>query len=62
MSESSSAAWRSPALPIALGVSSCLLGAEVRYDGGHKKDDYLTGAVSGHVSWEPGGPAQRTEA
>jgi hypothetical protein len=23
---------------IRLGVSSCLLGAEVRYDGGHKKD------------------------
>jgi uncharacterized protein YbbK (DUF523 family) len=27
---------------IPIGVSSCLLGEEVRYDGGHKRDDYIT--------------------
>ena len=31
--------------PICLGVSSCLLGAEVRYDGGHKHFRYLTDVV-----------------
>jgi len=30
-------AWRSPDLPIRVGISSCLLGEEVRYDGGHQK-------------------------
>jgi uncharacterized protein YbbK (DUF523 family) len=29
-------AWRSPSLPIRIGISSCLLGEEVRYDGGHQ--------------------------
>lgn len=28
--------------PIRIGVSSCLLGEKVRYDGGHKHDRYLT--------------------
>ena len=28
--------------PITLGVSSCLTGEKVRYDGGHRKDHYLT--------------------
>ena len=27
-------AWRAPDLPIRVGISSCLLGEEVRYDGG----------------------------
>jgi uncharacterized protein YbbK (DUF523 family) len=27
--------------PIRVGVSSCLLGAPVRFDGGHKKDPFL---------------------
>ncbi len=27
---------------IRLGISACLLGEEVRYDGGHKHDRYLT--------------------
>jgi hypothetical protein len=27
--------------PIRLGVSSCLLGQHVRYDGGHKRDAYI---------------------
>ena len=28
-----------------LGVSACLLGEKVRYDGGHKHDRYLTGTL-----------------
>ena len=28
--------------PIRLGVSACLLGDHVRYDGGHKRDAFLT--------------------
>ena len=27
---------------IRIGVSSCLLGNKVRYDGGHKHDPYIT--------------------
>ena len=39
--------------PIRLGVSSCLLGAEVRYDGGHKHDRYLTDVVGKWFEWVP---------
>ena len=28
---------------ILVGISSCLLGQEVRFDGGHKRDSYVTG-------------------
>jgi uncharacterized protein YbgA (DUF1722 family)/uncharacterized protein YbbK (DUF523 family) len=31
---------------ILLGISSCLLGNEVRYDGGHKRDRYVTDTLS----------------
>jgi uncharacterized protein YbgA (DUF1722 family)/uncharacterized protein YbbK (DUF523 family) len=39
--------------PIRLGVSSCLLGAEVRFDGGHKHDRFLTDMLGRHVEWVP---------
>jgi len=39
--------------PIRLGVSSCLLGAEVRYDGGHKRDSYLTEVLDKWFEWVP---------
>jgi len=39
--------------PIRLGVSSCLLGVEVRYDGGHKHDRYLTDVVGRWFQWVP---------
>ena len=45
--------WRSPDLPIRVGISSCLLGEEVRYDGGHQKDAYLTGVLARHITWVP---------
>ncbi len=31
---------------IRIGISSCLLGAAVRYDGGHKRDAYITGTLA----------------
>ena len=38
---------------IRLGISACLLGQEVRFDGGHKKDAFLTGILGPHVAWVP---------
>jgi uncharacterized protein YbgA (DUF1722 family)/uncharacterized protein YbbK (DUF523 family) len=36
-----------------LGISACLLGESVRYDGGDKKDDFLTETFGRHVEWVP---------
>jgi uncharacterized protein YbbK (DUF523 family) len=36
-----------------VGISSCLLGEYVRYDGGHKRSDWLTGALGRYVEWVP---------
>ena len=36
-----------------LGVSSCLLGEEVRFDGGHKHDRWLTDGLGRYVRWFP---------
>ena len=38
---------------IRLGVSACLLGESVRYDGGHKRDAFLTDVLGPHVEWVP---------
>ena len=38
---------------IRVGVSSCLLGQEVRFDGGHKRDNYLTGTLSCYFEFIP---------
>ncbi|MGD0282600.1 MAG: DUF523 domain-containing protein [Dissulfurispiraceae bacterium] len=38
---------------IKIGISSCLLGEKVRYDGLHKLDSYLTGAFGPIVEWAP---------
>ena len=38
---------------IRLGVSSCLLGAQVRYDGGHKLDRYLCDVLGAYVDFVP---------
>jgi uncharacterized protein YbgA (DUF1722 family)/uncharacterized protein YbbK (DUF523 family) len=32
-------------------VSACLLGERVRYDGGHKRDPFLTDVLGRHVEW-----------
>jgi uncharacterized protein YbgA (DUF1722 family)/uncharacterized protein YbbK (DUF523 family) len=39
--------------PIRLGVSSCLLGNEVRFDGGHKRDRFVTDLLGSFVEWVP---------
>lgn len=36
-----------------LGVSSCLLGEQVRFDGGHKHDRFLTDVLGRYVQWVP---------
>ncbi len=36
-------------LPIRVGVSSCLLGNQVRYDGGHKQDRYVLDTLAQYV-------------
>jgi len=37
--------------PIRIGVSTCLLGEEVRFDGGHKRDRFLTDVLGPFVEW-----------
>ena len=34
-----------------IGISACLLGDEVRFDGGHKRDPFLTDVLGPHVEW-----------
>lgn len=36
-----------------IGISSCLLGQKVRYDGQHKRDDFLTKTLGLFVEWVP---------
>jgi uncharacterized protein YbgA (DUF1722 family)/uncharacterized protein YbbK (DUF523 family) len=36
-----------------LGISRCLLGDEVRYDGGHKRDAFLVSMFGRFVEWVP---------
>lgn len=36
-----------------LGISRCLLGDEVRFDGGHKRDHFLTDTFGRYVEWVP---------
>ena len=38
---------------IRLGISACLLGEPVRYDGGHKRDRYLTDILGQYVEYIP---------
>ncbi len=50
MRDETSGAW-SP--PLRLGISRCLLGDEVRYDGGHKRDHFLVEVLGRYVEWVP---------
>jgi uncharacterized protein YbbK (DUF523 family)/uncharacterized protein YbgA (DUF1722 family) len=36
---------------VRIGISACLLGDEVRYDGGHKLDVFLADVLGPHVEW-----------
>jgi uncharacterized protein YbgA (DUF1722 family)/uncharacterized protein YbbK (DUF523 family) len=38
---------------IKLGISSCLLGQPVRYDGGHKADSYIIGTLGAYFTFIP---------
>ena len=38
---------------IKIGISSCLLGEEVRFDGGHKRDRFITDRLSAFVKFVP---------
>ena len=41
------------ALPIRLGISSCLLGQKVRYDGNHQRDGYITLTLRKYFEFVP---------
>ncbi|MHB1390954.1 MAG: 2-thiouracil desulfurase family protein [Thermoleophilia bacterium] len=47
-------------LAVRLGVSACLLGRKVRYDGGHKLDRSLIEALGPFVEWVPVCPEAET--
>jgi uncharacterized protein YbgA (DUF1722 family)/uncharacterized protein YbbK (DUF523 family) len=38
---------------VRIGISACLLGERVRYDGGHKRDPFLVEVFGRHVEWVP---------
>src|SRR5436190_15096507 len=40
-------------MKLRVGVSACLLGAEVRYDGQHKRDAYVKDELGAIVEWVP---------
>lgn len=39
--------------PIRVGISTCLLGERVRYDGGHKHERFLTDVLGEYFDWVP---------
>src|SRR5262245_17568573 len=41
------------AMSLRLGVSRCLLVDQVRFDGGHKRDTFLTDVLGNYVKWVP---------
>lgn len=43
--------WRNVKDPIRVGVSRCLLGEEVRFDGGHKRDTFTDVELGKFVEW-----------
>jgi uncharacterized protein YbbK (DUF523 family) len=36
-----------------IGISSCLLGEKVRYDGGHRHNRYITDSLGKYFAWTP---------
>jgi uncharacterized protein YbgA (DUF1722 family)/uncharacterized protein YbbK (DUF523 family) len=39
--------------PVRIGISTCLLGEPVRFDGGHKRDAYIVETLGRSVEWVP---------
>ena len=48
-------------VPLRLGISRCLLGDEVRYDGKHNLDNFLTEVLGRYVEWVPVCPEVEAE-
>jgi len=46
-----SPAWRGDDTPLRIGISACLLGHPVRYDGGHKRSGLLVELLGPWVEW-----------
>ena len=44
---------KAPHNGIKVGISSCLLGAKVRYDGGHKQSRYCQNVLVEHFDFQP---------
>ena len=42
-----------PPVPLRIGISRCLLGDNVRHDGGHKRDGFLIETLGRSVEWVP---------
>ena len=40
-------------MKVKLGISPCLLGEKIRYDGGHKLDPYIKETLGRYVEWVP---------
>ncbi|BAU58217.1 Hypothetical protein YbgA [Halorhodospira halochloris] len=51
MSQAQSSLPQDSLIPV--GVSSCLLGEEVRYDGSHKRDRFITDKLSSYLEFVP---------
>jgi uncharacterized protein YbgA (DUF1722 family)/uncharacterized protein YbbK (DUF523 family) len=45
--------WMQPRAPIRIGISSCLLGEAVRFDGQHKRDAFITGTLAACFTFVP---------
>jgi uncharacterized protein YbgA (DUF1722 family)/uncharacterized protein YbbK (DUF523 family) len=45
--------WHDETEPIRIGISSCLLGQKVRFDGGHKRDGFIVGTLARLVEFVP---------
>ena len=43
---------------ITLGISTCLLGENVRYDGGHQLDRFITDTLGQYVNYVPACPVR----
>ena len=53
MSSTKSHPWQASDAKLRVGVSSCLLGNPVRFDGGHKRDRFLTDQLADYVEFVP---------
>ncbi|MEF8792855.1 YbgA family protein [Thiohalorhabdus sp.] len=53
MAETTSPNAEAPTDRIPVGISSCLLGEEVRFDGQHKRDAYINGTLSAYFDFIP---------